>query len=92
MKITKRQLRRIIKEEKTRVLAEQRAKTVDWWIQTIYDPIDEFYEFGMPQAGPGADMILQALEEILREFKGDLDATAQMTNTAPGSKQMKPGS
>ena len=37
-------------------------------------------------------MILQALEEILREFKGDLDATAQMTNTAPGSKQMKPGS
>jgi hypothetical protein len=68
MKITKAKLKQIIKEELNGVTTEARTHTVKTWKRAIYDPIDEYFEYADP-TGEDARMVLQALEELVRDLK-----------------------
>lgn len=76
MKITKNQLRRIIKEERQMVLNQSGVDAV----MTMADQADEMYRTLQNTAGQSsvaADLLFKELEEILFELPAKLEEMAQ---------------
>ena len=77
MKLTKQQLKRIIKEEKAKVLAEQRlAPDAGWWEGAFRDVIADEAGYGELDVETNLN-ILAALEKMARELKDDMRGDAR---------------
>jgi hypothetical protein len=67
MKITKRQLRRIIKEEHTKLLERRRAPDAKWWATAFHDAIADQIGWGEPSPEQRA-AILAGLQLAMDEI------------------------
>ena len=74
MRITKRQLRRIIKEEKAKLLKEDRGQLSLDIYENVWTTIDDLaLGIGLDMQDPDTVMgVVGGLEKIIRELKDDL--------------------
>tara|TARA_Y100001970_G_C13534508_1_gene509281 strand:+ start:256 stop:495 length:240 start_codon:yes stop_codon:yes gene_type:complete len=74
MKITKRQLKRIIKEEKARILGENRGQINIDTYESVWTTIDDLAAgMGWDLENPDTAMgVVGGLEKIIRELKDNL--------------------
>ncbi len=74
MRITKRQLRRLIKEERAKLLKERlKSRTIDtkWWKNALWGVVEDTAGYGVIDPETNRN-ILAALEELSRELKDDM--------------------
>ena len=77
MKITKRQLRRIIKEEKAKILRESYTNTAIDWAEMLGQLIDQdLSRRGIWYAEEGA-AIIQALERLRHQIKDEMQGPSR---------------
>ena len=74
MKITKRQLRRIIKEEKVRLLKEDRSMLSSEIYENVWTTLDDLaVGIGFDMEDPETVMgVIGGLEKIIRELKDNM--------------------
>ena len=74
MKITKRQLRRIIKEEKAKLLEEDHGQLSSDIYENVWTTLDDLaLGIGLDMQDPNTVMgVIGGLEKIIRELKDDL--------------------
>ena len=97
MKISKRQLRRIIKEEKARLLSEVKDKNVEEGIaRGVMDGVWNWIEEEFSQDMIGEDVwaspayvesIAYALETVAREVRQSANIPAEQHHTSPATKR-----